>query len=130
MSKTVINFWLDLTLLVLFLSALWSAVVVRFVFPNGTSAAGWSLWGANYDDWTQIQFTFMCMLAFCVLIHIMLHWSWVCGVVSNRMLRRSDARKRPWTDGERTLIGVGLMVAVFHLLAIGFAAARLMVQPP
>ena len=38
-SWTVVNFWLDLSLRVIFVVLLWTSVVVRFVFPPGTSAA-------------------------------------------------------------------------------------------
>lgn len=130
MSKTLWNFWLDATLLVLFLSSLWATFVIRFVFPPGTLASGWVLWSATYDQWVESQFWLLCLFAFAVLIHVMLHWTWVCGVVTSKMLRKREGKKRQWTDGERTLVGVGLMVVILHVLGIGFAAAKMMVQGP
>ena len=55
MSKTIVNFWLDTLLLILFILVLWSTAVVRFVFPAGTTAVGWQLWGWSYDQWVDVQ---------------------------------------------------------------------------
>lgn len=130
MSRTLLNFWLDTTLLVLFLSWLWLAFVVRFVFPPGTLAEGWTLWGLTFDQWFEFEFWALCLFALAVLVHIMLHWTWICGVITSRLLRRRDGTKRQWSDGERTLFGVGLMVVLFNVLGLAFAAAMLMVQRP
>ena len=40
-SKTIINFWLDLLLLTVFLLLCWISVVVRYVFPAATESEGW-----------------------------------------------------------------------------------------
>ena len=103
---------------------------MRFVFPPGTLAEGWLLWGLTYDQWFEFEFWALCVFALAVLIHIMLHWTWVCGVITSRLLRSRDGTKRQWTDGERTLFGVGLMVVLFNVLGLAFAAAMLMVQRP
>lgn len=130
MSRTLLNFWLDTSLLILFLAWLWLAFVVRLVFPPGTLAEGWLLWGLTYDQWFEFEFWTLCFFALAVLIHIMLHWTWVCGVITSKIIRRRDGTKRQWSDGERTLFGVGLMVVLFNVLGLAFAAAMLMVQRP
>jgi len=130
MPRTLINFWLDALLLALFLTTLWATFVIRFIFPPGTLAAGWTLWGANFDQWLEFQFVAFCLFAMAILVHVMLHWTWVCGVIAGRFLRQRNGKKRLWNDGQRTLLGVGLMVLVFNLLGLGFAAAVLMVRAP
>lgn len=130
MQRTLINFWLDATLLVLFLSVLWAAFVARFVFPPPTTAQGWTLWGWTYDDWSQAQFVLTCLLAAAVLVHVMLHWTWVCGVITSRMLRKKEGKRQAWSDGTRTLYGVGLLVVLLNVLGIAFAAAVLTIQSP
>ena len=69
----------------------------------------------------------MCSMALAVLLHLMLHWSWVCGVVA---LRVAKDKKAKLDDGIRTLYGVGLLIVVLHVLAIALAAAYFTVQPP
>lgn len=130
MSRTLINFWLDLLLLVLFLTTLWTTFVIRFIFPPGTLAAGWTLWGATYDQWLEFQFGALCLFAMAVLLHIMLHWTWVCGVIAGRFFRQASGKKRLWDDGQRTLIGVGFLIVLLNILGLGFAAAMLMVRVP
>ena len=130
MSRTLINFWLDTLLLILFLTTVWTTFAIRFVFPPGTLAAGWTLWGATYDQWLEFQFWSLCLFSMAVLVHIMLHWTWVCGVIAGRFLRDPNGKKRQWDEGHRTLLGVGLMVVLFNILGLGFAAAMLMVQAP
>ncbi|HEX5105685.1 MAG TPA: DUF4405 domain-containing protein [Pirellulaceae bacterium] len=127
MSRTSLNFILDSLLLTAFSVLVWSAVVVRFVFPPGTSAAGWLLWGLSYDQWINVQFAMVAILALGILIHVMLHWTWVCGFVAARLGRGKKARL---DDGTQTLYGVGLLIMIFNLLGLAIASAALSIQSP
>ena len=51
-----VNLVLDAVLLVVFMALCFAAVVVRFVFPPGPGAKGWTLWGFDYDAWGGVQF--------------------------------------------------------------------------
>ena len=117
-----INFFLDLSLL-------WVSVVVQFIFPPGPIAQGWTLWGWNYVAFSRLQFGLLALLALGVLVHVMLHWSWICGVVQ-RLLRPQQRPARPLDDGTRTLYGVALLIVLFHLLGAGIGAAWLLVVAP
>jgi len=128
-SRTSVNFLLDLALLVAFLTLAWISVVLRFVFPAGTAAAGWTLWGRGFDDWSAVQFALLCTLALGVLLHLMLHWSWVCGVVASRFSRWRGKSIRP-DEGVQTLYGVGLLIVVVNVVGLLIAAAALTIQMP
>lgn len=84
-SRTTINFVLDSVLLVVFTVLMGITAIVRFVFPTAAAAAGWSLWGGTLDDWLAWQFGVVATLTMLVVLHLMLHWTWVCGVVANRL---------------------------------------------
>ena len=129
MSRTTVNFLVDVSLLLNFLVLVWVSVVLRFVFPRGTAAHGWLLWGAGYDDWCSAQFVALCVFALIVLLHVMLHWSWVCGVVSSRLSRWAGRTIRP-DEGSQTLYGVGLLIVLVNILGLAIAAAALMIQAP
>ena len=126
---TLLNFWVDLALLVVFLGLLWVSVVVRFVFPAASAAAGWTLWGWTLDHWLQLQFGLLGVLTFGIVVHLMLHWSWVCGVFFGRIWRRHEAKPLP-DDGTRTIYGVGFMIVLLNILGLLIAIATLSVQGP
>jgi len=128
-SRTTVNFFLDCALLLVFMALLWNAVILQFVFPSGPSAGGWMLWGWDYARWCQLQFSLLCILTLGVLVHLMLHWPWVCNVAA-RTLRRGDQSKSKLDDGTRTLIGVGALIVILHVIGLGIAAAWLTVRPP
>ncbi len=126
MSKTILNFWLDVCLLVVFIALSTVTAILQFVFPSPLAAEGWTLWGWDYVDWHDLQFGIICMLAACVLLHVMLHWPWVCGVVATRILHT----KNQTDDGIRTIWGVATLIVLFHIIAIVVAAALFTVESP
>jgi hypothetical protein len=127
MSRTFVNFLLDTLLLVVFAGLVWTALIVRFIFPPAYDARGWSLWGLSLDQWISLQFAMVATLALGVLLHVMLHWSWVCGVVSTRL---ANSKKAKLDDGTQTLYGVGLLILLLNLMGLAVAAAALMVRRP
>jgi len=129
MSRTALNFLVDVVLLLITLSLIFTTTVLRFVFPAPTRSAGWLLWGSDYDSWSNFQFVLMALVAGAVLVHLMLHWSWICGVIITKVLRRS-ARSIKLDDGSQTLWGVGMLIVVINLLAALVGIAYVMVQPP
>jgi hypothetical protein len=127
MSRTLLNFLLDSLLLIAFSVLVWSAVIVRFVFPPAQGSKGWLLWGLSYDQWISVQFAMVAILALGVLLHVMLHWSWVCGFLAARLGR---GRKAKLDDGTQTLYGVGLLIVILNVLGLAIAAAALSILPP
>ncbi len=123
----MINFWIDVTLLVLLLALGWVSAVLQFVFPAPTAAVGWSLWGLGYDRWHDVQFSVLCLFAAGIVIHVMMHWNWVCSVIATRIVR---ARQRP-DDGMQTIYGVATLIVLLHLVGAGVIVAMFCVnQPP
>ncbi|MCA9075795.1 MAG: DUF4405 domain-containing protein [Planctomycetaceae bacterium] len=119
MSRTLLNFWVDFSLLVLFLALLWVEVVLYFLFPPGPAGEAMTLWGLSVEHWRGFQFGVICLFALDVLLHVMLHWSWVCSVVAKHVLHRKPTRD----DGIQTIIGVGVLIAIIHILAAALLAA-------
>lgn len=128
--QTIINFWLDAFLLLNFLLLIWVAVVVQFVFPPATAASGYTLWGMAVGQWMDIQFAVLAVFCLGIVIHLMLHWSWVCGVLGSRFLRTREGKKRAMDDGQRTILGVGLMIVLLNIMGLGIAAAALAIRSP
>ena len=127
-SWTVTNFALDFMLFLTFILLCWTASLTHFVFPSGPTGESWRLLGASVDGWRTFQFWLLAVFAIEVLVHVMLHWSWVCGVVESRVLTRAGGKRIVGDDGARTLIGVCLLAATLLLLGIGLGAAALFMQ--
>ena len=122
-----VNLVLDAALLVVFMALCFAAVVVRFVFPPGPGAKGWTLWGLDYDAWGGIQFGLVAALALGVLVHVMLHWSWVCNMVASRFVKTRQGRV---DDGLQTIYGVGLLIVLLAAVGGALATAVLTIRGP
>jgi len=122
-----VNLVLDVGLLVVFVALLFTAVVVRFVFPPGPAAGGWRLWGLDYDAWGGIQFGLLGILAGGVLVHLMFHWSWVCTMLASRL---TGDRKARVDEGMQTIYGVMLLIGILVAVGVAAGAAFLMIERP
>lgn len=119
MNKTLINFWLDFLLLILFCLLSWVSVVLRFVFPVGPVAFERTLWGMNFDQWNSIQFIVLCVFATGILLHVMLHWSWVMGLIRKRFVRSGKTPEKSLD----TIYGVVLLIVLLHLIGGAYLIA-------
>lgn len=122
-----VNLVLDGALLVVFVAVCFAAVVVRFVFPPGPAAKGWMLWGLDYDAWGGIQFGLLATLALGVLVHLMLHWSWVCSMIAGRF---GGGRRGRVDEGLQTIYGVGLLIVLLTVVGAALVAAVLTIRGP
>ena len=100
-------------LLLTFITLAGCSAILQFVFPAATDLSGWTLWNHDVVFWRKLQFGVLCVLASGIVLHVMLHWSWVCGVINRRLLRRTAIPQ----NGTDTLIGVGLIAVILHVLA-------------
>ncbi len=129
MSKAAINFLLDAALFVMYGAVVASTVVVRFVFPSAVETAGWSLWSLDYNTWCNVQAGSIAFFTFGVVIHVILHWGWICGFVATHWPRR-DRKPVQVPDGIRTLYGVGLLITVVTVMGMFLAVAVVMIEAP
>lgn len=129
LSRTIVNLLLDVVLLLILLFLVGSASVVRFVFPPGTAAKGWKLWGMDYDGWANLEFATLCVILLAVLVHIMLHWNWVCSVIAARVFQLKGTGARP-DEGSQTLYGVATLIAFLSAIGILLVFATLTVRSP
>ncbi len=124
-TRTDVNFWLDCLLAVVFLCLAAISMLIRFVFPRAQDSNGWTLWGFNYDHWIQAQFVVLANLTLLILVHIMLHWNWVCCVAQQRVM--NTANKKP-DNGWQTIVGVGLLIVILNMLGILMGVAMIAIR--
>jgi hypothetical protein len=126
MSRALLNFLLDVLLFLITVTLIATTCVLCFVFPPATAAAGWVLWGLDYDSWATLHFSLLAVIVFAILVHVMLHWNWVCSIIATRLLRRSGKLD----DGVQTLYGVSTLIFLVILLSTLIIAAQLSVRSP
>jgi hypothetical protein len=125
-SMSVVNFWLDATILATLILLLWESATLQFIFPAPTLAGGWTLFGLTYDQCRDIQFATLCTFSFGILIHLMLHWNWICSVIATQILTDSE---RP-DEGMQTIYGVATLIVMLHLVGAGIIVALFFVHRP
>jgi hypothetical protein len=126
MSQTIVNFLVDVLLLCITLGLTWSTCLLKFVFPPATRAGGWRLWGLDYDAWSSVQVSLLGVILLAILVHVMLHWKWVCSVIAIRLLRCPGKVD----DGTETLYGVAVLIVMVAATTVLLVAAELMIRPP
>ena len=114
---------------IVFLALSLITVVMRFLFPLPMSAKGWTVNGWSYNVWAEIHFYLYCVFSLLALVHVMLHWSWVCGVASSRI---SKWNQRPFhlDYGSQTIYGVGTLIVFLGFFGILYLIAALRASPP
>lgn len=110
-------------MLVAFMVVLTLAAIVQFVFSAGGSAAGWSLWSHDRSDWQTALSVSIAVFGLLVLLHLILHWSWVCTFVTSR-LSKATGRRTVLTESARTLWGVTLLIAILTVMGAALATAE------
>jgi hypothetical protein len=125
-SVSVVNFWIDAFLLVILTALGTITAILQVAFPAPTVADGWILWGLTFDQWRDLQFGGLCVFAVGILIHVMMHWNWICSVIATQIVH---ARQRP-DEGMQTIYGVITLIILLHLIAAGVIAAMLCVRRP
>lgn len=128
MTRAGANFLLDALLLLAFVVLLAATGVIQFVFPPATQSNGWLLWGMGVDRWIAVQSVCVGVLAVGVLVHLILHWTWVCGFVTSRMTKLLGSAIK-LNESARTLYGVGVLIVVLAGLGVIVGAATFMVRP-
>lgn len=129
MSRPAINFILDCTLLAVFVVLMWTTALLAFIFPSGTQAAGWSLWGLDYNAWHRVQTGCFVVFSLGILLHLILHWTWACGFVASR-LARVLGRPVPTNEATRTLYGVTMLAVILMVLGTLLLLGELQMREP
>lgn len=124
MRRGTLNFVVDVFLLLVMLGMAASGLVIKYVLPPGSggghggdAGSGKALWGLGRHDWGDLHFWLAVALVVLVLIHVALHWAWVC-VTTRRLVsgRAEDSGDIP--ASARNICGIGFLVVVVAGLAV------------
>lgn len=129
MRKNMLNFVVDvLTLLVMFVMVV-TGLVIRFVLPPGTGGRhgghGLLFWGMGRHGWGDVHFWASVVLGVLLVVHVALHWSWVCLTIY-RLFGGQNAERL--SAARRGLYGAGFLIALTILFGAFIWAAKNVVQ--
>jgi hypothetical protein len=110
MSRIALNFVLDLVSFLNLLTLIFTGCVMRYILPPGTGGLGRIahggsgrginakyLWSMTRHEWGSIHFYLAIVFVVLMIIHIILHWTWVkCyvkSIVNRRPLNKTRGNK-------------------------------------
>lgn len=82
-QKPLILFWIDVALLIAFMTLATTGIIMRWVLPPGSGgragghAAGKELLDLSRHDWGDVHFWVAIFMVTLVLLHLCLHWGWI-----------------------------------------------------
>lgn len=126
LGTAILNLMLDIVLAIMVCWIIWVSTMLQVAFPAATAAKGWTLWGWTFDQWRNAQFVSLCVVFVLILEHIVLHWTWICGIINTKVLR---LKSRP-DEAVQKVYGIGLFFGVAILGFIALIAAVLSIHQP
>jgi hypothetical protein len=119
MRRTNLNFLVDLLTLLACLGMAGTGSLLRFVLPPGTRGGrGLTLWELDRHEWGDIHFWTAVALLALLILHVVLHWTWVC-VTLRGWFGRATESLTPAALRRQTVYGVVFLLALV-LLVGGF----------
>jgi len=109
MTKNTVNYIINVVLAALMINTVFIGILLGFVIPRG-DRAGYEaklFWGLHRHDWGDVHLVLGLALLALIIIHVWLHWSWVCAS-TRRLVSRTT-----W----------GIVVVVIVLAAVIFVVA-------
>lgn len=125
MSRAGLNFLIDLAMFLVSLAMLVTGLLMRFVLPPGSGERR-GVWELTRHQWGDVHFWLAVGLAGLVLLHLVLHWRWVCAYVSG-WFREARESALPRSAVRRNLVGLALGVGTLALVGGIIWAAQLAV---
>lgn len=117
MRRDTLNFVVDLLALFAMMGLIATGLVQRYLLPPGSRGGrGLSLWGLGRHDWGDIHFWIAVALAALLVLHVALHWTWVCVLVT-RWLRPAGAPAGAPSATRRNIAGLIFLVVLAALTA-------------
>lgn len=123
MKRQILNFVIDSAALLVMLAMVATGFLLKWILPPGSRGGqGLRLWDMTRHDWGDLHFWLAVALCLLMLVHVLLHWSWVCTLVARLARGRSSggavvAHSKQWLCGISFLIVCGLLVAGFLWMA-------------
>ena len=89
MRRTTLNFIVDAIAFVDLLLLATTGTILKWALPPGSGGHGYgyrggrgpgdikTLWGLGRHDWGDVHFVLSLLFVFLMLVHLILHWTWI-----------------------------------------------------
>jgi hypothetical protein len=113
--KNTLNFVVDLLTLIAILAMIGTGLVLYFVLPPGSGGRGLILWELGRHDWGDVHFWTAVSLAALLILHVALHWAWVCGTIRRLVHgpKRNAGRPRSALDNLYGIAFLAILIGAF-----------------
>ena len=74
-SKSDINFYLDIVLFIAMMGLIATGVILHLVLPHGSGQL--TFLGLRRHGWGDIHFWIALLFTTLILVHLVLHWNWI-----------------------------------------------------
>ena len=124
MKRNTLNFWIDLISLLVMFAIILTGFLIYYVLPPGCGSGGGkalTLWGMNRHEFGDIHFYLAVALIILMVLHVAIHWSWICTTLNKLLGVNSVSRGRDW-------YGVGFLIILIILIIGSLYWAKTQVQ--
>ncbi|MCC5828355.1 MAG: DUF4405 domain-containing protein [Phycisphaeraceae bacterium] len=125
MNRNRLNFVVDLLTFIVALALVSTGLMIYLVLPPGSGRGKLLLLGMDRHAWGELHLVIALVAIALVLLHVALHWPWVCTMVC-RAMKRGD-RAMP-ESRSRSLAGIAAVLAVVGLIGGLLWGAAMMVE--
>lgn len=112
MKRHWLNLLVDIITTVAALGLVATGFLIHWILPAGSGRSGSVVWSMDRHEWGEVHFWFAVTVVALVVVHVFLHWDWVCMMFA-RMFREGDGRVTRW---KANLAGVLAVVIVAGLI--------------
>lgn len=112
MRRDTLNFLVDTLALLAIVGLLATGLILWTALPPGSRGGhGLSLWGLTRHELGDVHFWIAVTLLALMILHVVLHWTWVCVTVQRWFRPAGDGARVP-TSRRRNLWGLAFLVAL------------------
>ncbi len=108
MSRSTLNFVVDAVAFAAFLFLASTGILIHVVLPPGSGHFS-VLWGMDRHEWGEMHLWLATILIVLMVLHLLLHWSWVVSMIAGSPARRSTARSALAVVALAVVVGVAVL---------------------
>jgi hypothetical protein len=77
LGKNKFNFWLDITIFIVFIVTAITGLMLWLLIPSGQGSGWLTFWGLTRRQWVDVHNWVGLVMLLGVIIHLALHWRWI-----------------------------------------------------